>query len=145
MKPNAHTVRTQRQLLHLAGLLLALAGLAERAAGCSAPVRYLVLWVLRQGEAVARDHVLAVTGAMTGAMSGRVEYGLETTLLPRAGADEALCLAARFCALAAALANFAERVTTTGRCGIRHAVVERSASVFGLAVPAAAIERRDSS
>ena len=38
-------------------MLVALAGLAERASGRSAAVRCLVLWLLRQAETVARDFV----------------------------------------------------------------------------------------
>jgi len=38
-------------------MLLALAGLAERAAGAPLPVRWLVLWFLRRAEAVAMDFV----------------------------------------------------------------------------------------
>ncbi|HEY6631566.1 MAG TPA: hypothetical protein VIZ90_08950 [Rhizobiaceae bacterium] len=41
----------------IVALLCALAVLAERAAGRSPVVRSLVLWVLRQAEAVARDFV----------------------------------------------------------------------------------------
>jgi len=38
-------------------LLLALAGLAERAAGAPAPVRCVVLWLLRRADAVAAEFV----------------------------------------------------------------------------------------
>lgn len=44
---------THEALRRIAVLLLALAALAERAAGCAAPVRCLVLWFLRPAEAAA--------------------------------------------------------------------------------------------
>lgn len=44
-------------LMRIVTLLLALAGLAERAASCSRAMRGFVLWVLRRAEAVARDFV----------------------------------------------------------------------------------------
>jgi hypothetical protein len=46
-----------KQLNRLAALLLALAGLAERAAGSSNTVCLLVLWLIRPSEAIARDLV----------------------------------------------------------------------------------------
>jgi hypothetical protein len=44
-------------LMRIVTLLLALAGLAERAASRSPAMRGFVLWVLRRAEAVARDFV----------------------------------------------------------------------------------------
>lgn len=44
-------------LMRLVALLHAFAGLAERAAGRSAFVRGIVLWILRRAEPVARDFV----------------------------------------------------------------------------------------
>lgn len=44
-------------LMRIVTLLLALAGLAERAANRSPAMRGFVLWVLRRAEAVARDFV----------------------------------------------------------------------------------------
>jgi hypothetical protein len=44
-------------LMRIVTLLLALAGLAELAAGRSPAVRGFVLWVLRRAEAVAREFV----------------------------------------------------------------------------------------
>ncbi|WP_127520155.1 hypothetical protein [Mesorhizobium sp. Z1-4] len=44
-------------LMRIITLLLALAGLAERAAARSPAMRGFVLWVLRRAEAVARDFV----------------------------------------------------------------------------------------
>jgi len=41
----------------IVALLLALADLADRAAGAPRPVRWLVLWALRQADMVARDFV----------------------------------------------------------------------------------------
>ncbi|CAG1005174.1 MAG: hypothetical protein F9K19_06615 [Rhizobiaceae bacterium] len=44
-------------LMRLVALLNAFAGLAERAAGRSAFVRGIVLWILRRAEAIAREFV----------------------------------------------------------------------------------------
>jgi hypothetical protein len=50
----------ERQLRRIIALLVAFAGLAERAAGCSYPVRFLLLLVLRHAEAIARDYVAQI-------------------------------------------------------------------------------------
>ncbi|HTV71816.1 MAG TPA: hypothetical protein VMF90_25065 [Rhizobiaceae bacterium] len=55
-------------LASIARVLVALAVLAERACGRSLPTRCLILWILRQAEAVARDFVIGealAVGAMT--------------------------------------------------------------------------------
>ncbi len=50
--------REEREaLMRLVALLHALAGLAERAAGRSAFIRGIVLWLLRRAEPVAREFV----------------------------------------------------------------------------------------
>jgi hypothetical protein len=51
-------IETDRNvLMRIVALLLALADLAERAAGASRPVRYQVLWALRQADEVASAFV----------------------------------------------------------------------------------------
>jgi hypothetical protein len=50
-------------LMRIVTLLLALAGLAELAAGRSPAVRGFVLWILRRAEAVAREFVAGGPGA----------------------------------------------------------------------------------
>lgn len=55
--------RNERMLLRIAALLVAFSLLAERAAGRSFPVRFLVLAILRRAEAVARALVALETGA----------------------------------------------------------------------------------
>jgi hypothetical protein len=47
----------RRQFDRIVALLLALADLAERAAGAPRPVRWLVLWALQQADMVAREFV----------------------------------------------------------------------------------------
>jgi hypothetical protein len=54
---NAQIGRELRTLDRIVAMLLALAGLAERAAGAPYPVRWLVLWFLRYAEAVVTDFV----------------------------------------------------------------------------------------
>lgn len=51
------TARNGKQLHRLATLLSALADLAERAAGRSPTVCWLVIWLIGPAEAVARDYV----------------------------------------------------------------------------------------
>jgi hypothetical protein len=55
--------RGRDRLEGIAALLLSLAGLAERAATRSAPVRFIVLWLLRRAEEVAADFVGAEPSA----------------------------------------------------------------------------------
>ena len=54
---NTRARKGRDRLERIAALLLSLAGLAERAAARSAPVRFIVLWLLRQAETVAADFV----------------------------------------------------------------------------------------
>jgi len=54
---NAQIGRELRELDRIVATLLALAGLAQRAAGAPLPVRWLVLWFIRRGEAVAAEFV----------------------------------------------------------------------------------------
>ena len=131
---------TRRQLLRLVGLMLALAGLAERAAARSAPGRRLVVWLLLRGEAVARDHVHAETG--------RVALRPFPTAPFRAGAGDALRLAARFRALAAILSAFADAADPADMSFgffVGDAGLALSGALVDLAVPAPAVERLDSS
>lgn len=142
MKASMYTKRVQRQLRRIVALLLALAGLAERAAGRSAPVRLLAVWFLRRGETAARDHVLALTG--------RVVSAPVPARLPDAA--DALRLAENFRALAAALAAFAAALARSAMSEI--AIVSGKAAGFdpefcdALAASADAslpVERLDSS
>ena len=86
----------ERMLRRIIALLVSLAVLAERAAERSLPVRWLVLWILRRAETVVEEYVFDETGMPPPAMEGFVPIGN--------GPDDALRLAARFRALAAALA-----------------------------------------
>ena len=88
-----------KRLNRLAALLLALAGLAERAAGSPGPVCVLVVWLIRPSEAVARD---LVQNLAPGAAC------LPEPLRPRDGKAEALRLAQNFRFLAAVLVALAQ-------------------------------------
>jgi hypothetical protein len=87
--------RNERTLRRIVLLLVALAGLAERAAAGSWPVRCFVLWLLRRAETVAAECLIEATGMRPPAMVGVAAVGN--------GPADALCLAERFHALAAAL------------------------------------------
>lgn len=54
---NRQMATTEDMLDGIVALLLAIAELAERAAGAPDAVRHLVLAIIRQGDAVARDFV----------------------------------------------------------------------------------------
>jgi hypothetical protein len=82
-------------LRRIIALLVSLAILAERAAERSLPVRWLVLWILRRAETVVEDFVFDETGLPPPALEGIAPAGN--------GPNDALRLAARFRALAAAL------------------------------------------
>ena len=84
-----------RMLRRIIALLVASAVLAERAAERSLPVRWLVLWLLRRAETVVEDFVFDETGMPPPALEGIASVGN--------GPDDALRLAARLRALAAAL------------------------------------------
>lgn len=84
--------RTVRRIM---ALLVALALLAERAAGRSLPVRLIVLWCVRRAETVAAAFVLEAIGAPPPAILSPSAIG--------SGPDDALVLAARLRVLAAAL------------------------------------------
>jgi hypothetical protein len=92
MRRKETTNENIRTLWRIVALLVSFAGIAERAAGRSAAVRFAVLFLLRPAEAIARGHVAAVTGVPAPAPDTR---------------DEALGLAVSFRALAALLSAFA--------------------------------------
>lgn len=79
----------------IVALLVSFAALAERAAGRSFPVRFLVLCFLRRAEIVATGYVLDAHGVPPSAVVENAAVGND--------AVDALLLAARFRALAAAL------------------------------------------
>ena len=87
--------RSERTLRRIVLLLVALAGLAERAADRSWPVRCFVLWLLRRAEAATAESLFAATGMRLPAMAGIAAVGN--------GPADALRLARRFHELAAAL------------------------------------------
>lgn len=95
----------QKTLRRVVAVLLSLAGLAERAAGRSRAVCFLVVWLLRPGEAVAMDY-------LDGLAPGAARLAAPEPLRPGAaqsyGIAEALRLAASFRALAAALSAFVD-------------------------------------
>lgn len=116
----------QKTLRRIVAVLLALAGLAERAAGRSGAVCFLVVWLLRPGEVVARDYL---DGLAPGAA------GLAEPLRPGApgsycGAAEALRLAASFRALAAALAAYANDGPDAGEAAPGPAAAPAAASAL---------------
>ncbi len=96
----------QKALRRVVALLLSLAGLLDRAAGRSGAVCFLVVWLLRPGEVVAREY-------LDGLAPGAAGLSAPEPLRPGApeshyGAAEALRLAASFRALAAALSAFVD-------------------------------------
>ena len=137
-----------KALRRIIALLLALAGLAERACGRSRPVRCLVLLALRPGEAVARDYVAGLTGVP--AFSG-LAFGVPSSGIPAfgriepmpgrhdGGIAEAMRLALVFRALAAALAALLEEAAAPAP-----RVIGVPAAFHDLLV-APAVELRDSS
>lgn len=85
----------ERLARRVIALLAAFAVLAERAAARSLAVRWLVLLILRRAETAAAAFVLEETGMPPTALEGLAALGN--------GPEDALRLAARFHALAAAL------------------------------------------
>ena len=83
-------------LRRIIALLVVSAVLAERAADRSLLVRWFVLWILRRAETVVEDFIFDETG---------MPLAVEGFALAGNGPDDAFALAARFRALAAALAT----------------------------------------
>jgi hypothetical protein len=88
-------------LLKIAALLVSLSLVAERAAGRSYPVRFLVLLILRRAEAVATAFV-AATAEAAGATADDLPW-LDEAPEDGAGPLDAAWLALRFRLLAALL------------------------------------------
>ena len=107
------TLRDRRTLSRIAALLLALALLAERAAGRSFPVRFLVLSLLWRAEAVARAFVADATGADCPDLPC-----FDEPLAMRGGPADAAVLALRLRMLAAVLGVLSG---ADGRCADRSA------------------------
>ncbi len=82
----------------IVAMLVALAALAEAAAGRSFPVRWLVLSLLRRAESVAHDFVAATAGSAWPGLEPRPETG--------SGPTDAVSLALRLRMLAALLGAF---------------------------------------
>ncbi len=85
----------ERMLRRVIALLVSFAALAERVSARSSPVRWFVLWILRRAETVAEEFVFDAAGMPPPALEGLAAVGNDP--------DDALRLAARFYALAAAL------------------------------------------
>ncbi len=86
----------EKTLRRIIALLVSFAGLAERAAGRSLPVRWFVLTILRYAEGVALGYVADTTGLdCSSCFADDPEAGCK--------ADDASVLAWRFRALAALL------------------------------------------
>lgn len=130
-----------KQLRRIVAFLLALADLAERAAGRSRAVCFLVLWLLRPGEAIARDYLDDIA-------PGAAVWDTPEPLRPDDGAVEALRLARSFRALAAALMAFAQECFANWHAGavrwLDTAPTAQSAPTVRCA-HVAAVGRRDSS
>ena len=114
----------ERLLRRIIALLVSLTVLAERAAYRSLPVRWLVLWILRRAETVLEDFVFDETGVPPPAFERFSPAGN--------GPDDALALAARFHAFAAALVALLPVMHLFGH------YLTRRCLAFGNTAPAAA-------
>jgi hypothetical protein len=95
---NAQIGRELRELDGIAAILLSLAGLAERAIGAPLPVRWLVLWFLRQAEAVATEFVAESAWGVVAPLHVRRARGRGSR--PTDAVDLALSLSRLSCAVA---------------------------------------------
>ena len=111
---DVHAARSdERMLRRVIALLVSFAVLAERVSLRSAPVRWFVLWLLRWAETRAGEYVFDETGLPL-AVEGFAVAGNDP--------DDALALAARFKALAAALATLLPLACLFGRRPARREV-----------------------
>ena len=113
---DALAIRDNRTLRRIVTTLVALAVLAERAAGRSYPVRCLVLFILRQAESVAGSFVAEAVQTFRPAGLVRIPA------IPNSPAD-AIGLAMRFRALAAALGALILLARRFARWNARRAAV----------------------
>lgn len=99
MDSNWNTKQERQALKRMIALLCALAALAEHASAAPAAIRFMVLWILRPGEAIARDYTIA-TAEDFGCLADLPEpiLGQQDD-----GPADTLRLAVRFRALAAVL------------------------------------------
>jgi hypothetical protein len=135
-----------KTLRRIVALLLALAGLAERASVRSDAVRWSVLWLLRPAEAIARDYVAGLTRDAGLA----IHYAPDWAAPAGHGPADAMCLADTFRALAAALSILVEQVLAPLRAALSHlgclGRAQPATTVFASLVDhIPAVERRDSS
>ncbi len=100
-------MRDDRMLRRVVALLVALAVLAEKAAHRSAPVRFIVLWLLRQAEAVAAEFVFEEIGVPA--------LAADIVAAAGNGPEDAVRLAERLRVLAAALAAMLPDLCLFGR------------------------------
>lgn len=116
-------------LMRLVALLNAFAGLAERAAGRSAFVRGVVLWILRRAEAIARDFVVGEEAlppeidpwsTATGPSGNRPEDALYLAEMFRVLAFELEAQTALLCSPGDG------RAGRTGNPGVRRAAAEKA-------------------
>lgn len=131
--PDSHTLH------RIAAVLLALADLAERAAGRSAVVRGLILWLLRSGETLARDYAPVLTWDAAAQP--------EPLRLTRDSAAEATRLATSFRQLAATLTALAadSPAPSPQHRTPRFATLATADLRIALGTWASAVQRRDSS
>ena len=138
-------VQDRGTLKGIAATLLALALLAERAAGRSLPVRFVVLAILGRAEAIARGFVARSTATL---IAEAIEAGCPDMPFPdlacldeptglHYGAADAVLLALRLRILAAVLGMFAD---TEDCLDGRSAVFAGDRSAGWSAVPAAGVD-----
>ena len=125
-----------KRLRRLAALLCALADLAERAAGRSPVLCWLVLWLIRPSEAVAWDYVGRIV---------RLPLRLPEPLAPLDGPAEALRLAQSFRALAAVLTVLAQHVGTLRLAACAPSTGQAATAAGPFPARSAAIARLDTS
>ncbi|HTV70040.1 MAG TPA: hypothetical protein VMF90_16035 [Rhizobiaceae bacterium] len=119
-------------LANIARVLVALAVLAERACGRSLPTRCLILWILRQAEAVARDFVIGEALA--------VGVAAPHQPAPMPGGDsvaDLVRLASCFRALALAVRKQSTMPHCFGRRPARRYIMLRQLALFLLAMSGA--------
>ena len=133
------TDENRKALRRIAAMLVALAGLAERASGRSRAVCLLVLWLLRPGEAIARDYVAGLVGS-AGVLPAATRPGGAA-----AAAAEAIRLAASFRSLAAALSGLVNETVAPWQPNLAAVRSMSLALLAALRGPVVAVERLDSS
>jgi hypothetical protein len=139
---NAQIDREVKELDGIVALLLSLAGLAERAASATLPVRWLTLMFLRLADAVATEFVARSTGGAARGIWSAQRMSIHHGSHPADAIDLALSLSRLAAAVAGMVAQlrrqaFLHRAHRSGGKSLDRRPRYEIPAAFGMTVPQA--------